>query len=101
MLLDVAGSGNMLLMTSKAASRRPVKNRHRAKTPAAKMRDYRARLKAMGLKPKQIWIYDVSRSGFTEECARQWRLARRNADETMLMDFLEAVYDADFASEET
>jgi hypothetical protein len=88
-------------MTSKAASARQNKSRHRAKTPAAKMRDYRARLKAMGLRPKQIWVYDVSRFGFKEECARQSQLARHKADEARLMDFLEGVYDADFASEET
>jgi hypothetical protein len=88
-------------MTNKATSARPNKSRHRAKTPAAKMRDYRARLKAMGLKPKQIWVYDVSRPGFKEECARQWQLASHNADAAKLMDFLEAVYDADFASEDT
>ena len=56
-LLSVAATGNMLLMTRKAASARQNKSPHRAKTPAAKMRDYRARLKAMGLKPKQIWAY--------------------------------------------
>jgi hypothetical protein len=88
-------------MTSKATSTRLNKSRHRAKTPAAKMRDSRARLKAMRLKPKQILVYDVSRPGFKEECARQWQLARHNADEATLMDFLEAVYDADFAREET
>ena len=88
-------------MSRKPASARPNKTRNRRKTPAAKMRDYRARLKAIGLKPKQVWVYDVSRPGFKEECARQWQLARHNADEGKLMDFLEATYDADFASEET
>lgn len=34
----------------------------------------RAKLRAAGLRPIQIWVHDASAPGFTEECARQARL---------------------------
>jgi len=51
-----AQCANMLLMCSMPTSAKPNKSRGGVKTPAKKMRDYRARLKVMGLKPKQIWV---------------------------------------------
>ena len=36
----------------------------------------RARLRAAGLRPVQIWVPDTRAPGFAEECARQSRLIR-------------------------
>jgi DNA-binding LacI/PurR family transcriptional regulator len=38
---------------------------------AARVRDYRARLRAQGLRPVQIWVPDVRSPEFTEEAHRQ------------------------------
>jgi len=36
----------------------------------------RAKLRAAGLRPVQIWVPDTRAPGFAEECARQSRLIR-------------------------
>ena len=36
---------------------------------------YRARLRAQGLRPVQIWVPDTRRPGFADECRRQSALA--------------------------
>ena len=36
----------------------------------------RAKLRAAGLRPVQIWVPDTRAPGFTEECRRQSRLVR-------------------------
>lgn len=48
---------------------------------AARVRKHRARLRAAGLRPVQIWVLDVRRSGFAEECNRQARLLRDDSHE--------------------
>jgi len=42
-------------------------------TTRARVRAYRARLRAQGLRPIQIWVPDVNAPGFTEEAHRQSR----------------------------
>ncbi|MCA0435749.1 MAG: antitoxin MazE family protein [Actinobacteria bacterium] len=52
---------------------------------------YRARMRAQGLRPVQIWVPDVRSPGFAAEALRQSSLvaaADRDADE---MAFIEAV----------
>lgn len=73
------GQRNMLLMTKRAA-RRSIE----------KMRDYRARLRAAGLRPLQIWVPDLRRPGLREEARRQSRLASASADEAEVLSFLDA-----------
>lgn len=65
-----------------------------AKTKPAtrKMREYRDRLRAQGLKPVQVWVPDVDAPGFREELCRQVA-ALNEADETEAMAFIEAVMD--------
>ena len=51
----------------------------------------RATLRAMGLRPPQIWIPDARRPGFAEECSRQARLvAAADACDTDLSNFPDA-----------
>ena len=49
----------------------------------ARVRKYRDRLRALGLRPLQIWVPDTSAPGFVEEAHRQSRAvsASRRADE--------------------
>ena len=46
----------------------------RTPVPApARMAGYRARMRAAGLRPVQIWVPDVRAPGFAEMCGRQAR----------------------------
>jgi len=67
------------------------------KTPKQKMRDYRAKLRAAGLRPVQIWVPDTRAKTFAEEARRQSRLVSRRASEQEALDFIEAA--ADFPPE--
>lgn len=62
------------------------------KSAASKMQTYRARLRAEGLKPIQLWVPDVDAPGFKEELARQVALLDP-VDEAETMAFIEAVMD--------
>ena len=57
---------------------------------AARVQKYRARLRAAGLRPVQIWVPDTRRPDFATECERQSKLAAQSdlADVEM-MDFME------------
>lgn len=69
----------------------------RSKTPSAKMKDYRARLRAAGLRPLQIWVPDTSAPHFAERARRQSLLVSAHASERDALDFIEDA--ADFDSE--
>ena len=60
------------------------------KSAVSKMKDYRARLRAEGLKPIQLWVPDVDAPGFKEELERQISLLDP-VDEAETMAFIEAV----------
>jgi hypothetical protein len=57
---------------------------------SSEQRQQHAALRASGLRLVKIWVPDVNRPGFAEECARQARLAAA-ADrmDTSLVDELE------------
>jgi hypothetical protein len=80
-------------MNERSISKKPSPQSKPAKTPRQKMRDYRARMRAKGLRPIQIWVPDVRAPGFAEECARQWKLVTQSPDHEGIMKFLEAVSD--------
>jgi hypothetical protein len=62
------------------------------------VRKRREALRAAGLRPVQIWVPDVRRSGFMEECRRQSRIvAEADARDRPLADLLDAAL-ADLAS---
>ncbi len=63
------------------------------KSPRDKMRAYRARLRAAGLRPVQIWVPDVRDPGLAAEARRQSLRAAAQAGEGEALDFLEAVGD--------
>ncbi|MEW5964890.1 MAG: antitoxin MazE family protein [Pseudomonadota bacterium] len=77
--------------------RRPTTNR-KWRTPRQKMQSYRARLRASGLRPIQIWVPDVRAPDFEDEVRRQSRRVSRRRSEREALGFIEAAIDADEAS---
>ena len=63
------------------------------KTPSEKMRDYRARLRAAGLRPVQIWVPDIHAENFAEEVRRQSLLVSNRSSEADALDFIETAAD--------
>jgi len=60
-------------------------------TVKERVRKRRAKLRAAGLRPLQIWVPDTSRPGFAEECRRQSRVvAKADLVDQDLTSFLEA-----------
>ena len=52
-----------------------------------------ATMRAQGLVPKTIWVFDTERPGFAEECARQSRLlAEADARDPTIDSFMDAVH---------
>ena len=58
-------------------------------TPAGKMRAYRARLRAAGLRPLQIWVPDVRAPRLAREARRQSLLATQASGEQDALAFIE------------
>jgi hypothetical protein len=56
-----------------------------------KARSYRARMRALGLKPIQIWVPDVNAPGFEEEARRQARLIAISPHEAENQAFIDAI----------
>ena len=54
---------------------------------------YRARMRAQGLRPVQVWVPDVRAPGFAAEAHRQSALVASVDQASDDMDFLEAVSD--------
>jgi len=61
------------------------------KTARKKMDDYRARLRAQGLRPVQLWVPDVRAPGFADEARRQSRLVSGRKSEQADIAFVEAL----------
>ncbi len=60
-----------------------------------KVAAHRARLRAQGLRPLQIWVPDVRSASFAAEARRQSRRVARAARAAEDQDFAEAVADWD------
>jgi len=59
--------------------------------PAKRVREHRARLRAQGLRPVQIWVPDVRAPGFAEEAHRQSRAVATSAEAAADQAFVDAV----------
>jgi hypothetical protein len=57
----------------------------------AKVKAHRARLRAQGLRPIQIWVPDTSAPGFAEEMRRQCRLANESPHAKDDQDFVDSI----------
>jgi Protein of unknown function (DUF3018) len=70
--------------------------RHSKSTSSrAKVAAHRARLRAPGLRPIEIWVPDVRSPEFKAEAARQAHLVARDPHEAETMAFIEAAADWD------
>ena len=61
--------------------------------PLTKMQRYRAKMRAQGLRPVQIWVPDTRAPGFAEELRRQCALLRDDPEEQEILDFIDAATD--------
>ena len=55
-----------------------------------RVRQHRARLRRLGLRPIQIWMPDTRRAGFAEECRRQSALVANDPGEREVLDWIDA-----------
>lgn len=65
------------------------------RAPRHKVMAHRARLRAQGLRPIQIWVPDVHAPGFAEEARRQSRLAAESPYAKEDQDFVDAISEWD------
>jgi Protein of unknown function (DUF3018) len=70
-------------------------NADRRQQAGQRMRAYRKRLRADGLRPIQIWVPDTRAPGFAAEMRRQCQLVSQDPHEDEVLDFMEAVFDWD------
>lgn len=59
-------------------------------TASAKMRRYRAKLRAKGLRPVQIWLPDTKDPKFRAEAQRQMKIISQSREEKEIMAWIEA-----------
>lgn len=64
-----------------------------AKPTRVKVQEHRDRLRALGLRPIQIWVQDVRASSFRKEAHRQSLAVARSADAREDQAFIDAVSD--------
>ena len=62
---------------------------------AHKMRQYRDRLKAAGLRPIQLWVPDIRSPKIIDEVRKQSIRVSSDSQEPRIMDFVESVMDHD------
>ena len=61
----------------------------RALKPRERMRGYRARKQATGLRLIQLWVPDTRSKRFAAECKRQCRLLKGDPAEAETLEFIE------------
>jgi hypothetical protein len=78
----------------KSTSRSKSRPKKRASSAAKRMSDYRARLRAAGLRPVQLWLPDTRDPKFIAACREQARrLAAGDPAGVEMMEFIEATSD--------
>jgi len=60
---------------------------------AQKMRQYREKMKAAGLRPIQLWVPDVRSQKIIDEIRKQSIRVSSDYQERRIMDFVESVMD--------
>ena len=69
-------------------------NRKKQTPPTERMAAYRARMRAAGLRPVQIWVPDTSAPDFADKCRRQaLEIAARDSAGDEAMRLIEATYE--------
>jgi hypothetical protein len=69
----------------------PAKTQDSAAKNRQKTRDWRARMRARGLRPIQIWVPDTRAPGFAEEAARQALAAAQSPHEAGIQAFVDEI----------
>jgi hypothetical protein len=64
---------------------------HAAAKVAPRMKQYRDRLRASGLRPIQLWVPDTRTPGFAAECRRQSAVLQHDRAEVDAAEFIDAV----------
>lgn len=72
-------------------------NASRKRGSRDKVRTYRERMRARGLRPIQIWVPDTRTVGFVKEAHRQSLAVARSARERDNQAFIDAITDRDRA----
>jgi hypothetical protein len=62
---------------------------------AQKMKEYRSRLRASGLRPIQLWVPDVRSQKIINEIRKQSLRVSSDPQDSNIMDFVESVMDQD------
>lgn len=57
---------------------------------APRMKHYRERMRASGLRPIQLWVPDTRSPGFAEECRRQSAALSHDPTDAAAADFVAA-----------
>lgn len=64
-------------------------------TPGEKMAAYRARMRAQGFRPVQIWVHDTHSETFRKEARRQSLMIAGDRQDTKMTKALEALADTE------
>jgi hypothetical protein len=64
-------------------------------TISHRVKQHRDALRRAGLRPVQIWVPDIRRAGFAEECRRQALKLAGNPLERETMDWIDALRDTE------
>ncbi|WP_374406330.1 antitoxin MazE family protein [Pelagerythrobacter sp.] len=67
--------------------------KHEPLSSAERTARHRAKMRALGLKPKQFWLPDVNDPAFIAEAKRQSRLAAQCSDSEDVQKFIDAITD--------
>lgn len=79
-------------MPASSASTPPAgEGKQQGRRSRAKVATYRDRLRALGLRPIQIWVPDVRAPGFAAEARRQALLIANSAGEAEDQTFVESI----------
>lgn len=66
----------------------------KSKSPVRRMRDYRARLRAAGLRPVQLWLPDTRSPAFVRKCRAQAKaIAAHDPAGGELQPLIDAAYE--------
>lgn len=60
-----------------------------------RVKNYRDKLHAAGLRPLQIWVPDTRRPGFAEECRRQSQSLQGDAAERDIATWIDTAVDTE------
>jgi hypothetical protein len=63
------------------------------KSSAIRVQKHRNSLRKSGLRPIQIWVPDTRSKGFQQECHRQSKLLKNDAQESEILNWIDSVSD--------